>query len=118
LLDLQRVLREEHLRHTATSLDPPEAQVIEEAADAYVGYLVEAYGFERADVELPPAYRGRELDWFGHVNELITALEGYSEPEVRQILTGRSPWVDGGGSLLGELRAGGFEHVRRVLKRY
>jgi hypothetical protein len=106
------------MRDSTSPIDQPEPQVLEEASAAYVGYLVAAYGFDAADVQLPAAYRGRELDWFGHVNELITELDGYSEAEVLQILTGANPWVSGGGSLLGELREGGFDHVLRVLKRY
>lgn len=92
--------------------------LVEEAAETYVGFLLAAYGFERAEVEIPDAYRGRELDWFGDLNDALSALEGYSEPEVHRILTGRNPWVDGGGSLLECLREGNPREVRRILRRY
>jgi hypothetical protein len=93
-------------------------ELVSEAAETYVSYLVTAYGFERADVETPEAYSGREIDWFGELNDAISALEGYSHAEVHGILTGRNPWVEGGGSLLGRLRAGEGREVRRILRRY
>lgn len=93
-------------------------ELLDEAAEAYVAYLVEAYGFERTEVDIPPAYKGREVDWFGDLNEVLTELEDYSGPEARRLLTGRNPWVREGGTLLGLLRAGGFADVRRILKRY
>jgi hypothetical protein len=93
--------------------------LIGEAAETYVAYLLTAYGFTREEVEVPEAYSsGREIDWFGHLNDALSALEGYSEPEVRRILTARNPWVDGGGSLLDLLRAGDARAVRRILRRY
>lgn len=94
-------------------------RLIGDAAETYVAYLLTAYGFTRNEVEIPEAYAGgRELDWFGHLNDALSALEGYSEPEVHQILTGRNPWVEGGGSLLDLLRAGDARGVRRILRRY
>ena len=92
--------------------------LVDEAAETYVAYLLTAYGFEREEVEIPDAYRGRELDWFGDLNDALSALDGFSEQEARRILVGRNPWVDGGGSLLGLLREGGSRAVRRILRRY
>jgi hypothetical protein len=106
------------MRHSATTPAAPDPQLLQDASDAYVAYLVEAYGFERHEVELPPTYVGREIDWFGHVNEVLTQLEDYSRAEVRHILTGRNPWVKGGGSLLKHLRDGEFADVHRILRRY
>jgi hypothetical protein len=93
-------------------------ELLDEAAEAYSAYLLEAYGLERAQVEVPDSYRGRELDWFGDLNDALTELEDYSPAEARAILSGRNPWVDGGGSLLGVLRSGNRAEAHRILKRY
>ena len=93
-------------------------ELVDNAAETYVAYLLTAYGFEREEVDIPDAYRGRELDWFGDLNDALSRLDGYSEPEARAILVGRNPWVDGGGSLLGLLREGKAREVRRILRRY
>jgi hypothetical protein len=93
-------------------------ELVDDAAETYVAYLLTAYGFERDEVDIPDGYRGRELDWFGHLNDALSALEGYSEREARQILIGRNPWVDGGGSLMSLLRKGDWREVQRVLRRY
>ena len=92
--------------------------LVGDAAETYVAYLLAAYGFTREEVEIPVAYANREIDWFGDLNDTLSALEGYSEPEVRRILTGRNPWVEGGGSLLELLRSGDARGVRRILRRY
>jgi hypothetical protein len=96
----------------------PDEQLVEEAAETYTAFLLEAYGFERADVETPDAYRGREVDWFGDLNDTLTELEDYAPPEVRRILTGRNPWVRDDESLLSLLRRGETREVRRILRRY
>jgi hypothetical protein len=106
------------MRHALSTPAAPDPKLLRDASEAYVGYLVEAYGFARPDVELPPSYEGREIDWFGHLNEVLTQLEDYSHAETHRILTGRNPWVAGGGSLLGRLREGEFADVHRILKRY
>lgn len=106
------------MRHAPSTPVAPDPVLLQDASDAYAGYLVEAYGFTLAEVELPPSYEGREIDWFGHLNEVLTQLEDYSPAEVRHIVTGRNPWVREGGSLLGRLRAGHFAEVHRILKRY
>jgi hypothetical protein len=93
------------------------SELLDDAAKTYSAYLVEAYGFEPGEIEIPPAYAGRELDWFGHLNEVLTELEDYSGPEARRLLVGRNPWVDGGGSLLGLLREGRVRDLRRILRR-
>ncbi len=106
------------MRPGAPTPAAPDPQLLQDASDTYVGYLLEVYGFQRAEVALPPTYAGREIDWFGHLNEVLTELEDYSSEETRRILTGRNPWVKDGGSLLGRLRDGEFADVRRILKRY
>ncbi|MDX6564192.1 MAG: hypothetical protein QOD65_4006 [Gaiellales bacterium] len=88
-----------------------------EAAAVYTGYLKEAYGFAEDEVAIPDAYRDRELDWFGDLNETLTELEDYSPARVRTILTERNPWT-GGATLLEVLRRGDRREVRRVLRRY
>jgi hypothetical protein len=98
--------------------EEPRGQLFEEAAETYTAFLLEAYGFERGEVEIPDAYRGRELDWFGDLNDALTELEDYAPAEVRRILTGRNPWVDEGASLLSRLRSGERREVRRILRRY
>ena len=93
-------------------------ELVDDAAETYVAYLLTAYGFEREEVGIPDAYQGRELDWFGDLNDALSTLDGYSEPEARQILVGRNPWVEGGGSLMSLLREGDAREVRRILRRY
>jgi hypothetical protein len=88
-----------------------------DAAAVYTAYLKEAYGFEDDEVAIPDAYRGRELDWFGDLNETLTDLEDYGPARVHAILTGRNPWT-GGATLLEVLRSGDRREVRRVLRRY
>ena len=93
-------------------------ELLEEAAETYSAYLVEAYGFTPGDVDVPESYRGRDVDWFGALNDVLTELEDYTPGEAREILLGRNPWVDGGGTLLSLLRSGEHRDVRRILKRY
>jgi hypothetical protein len=94
------------------------ADELEEAAAMYIAYLIEAYGFARDDVTIPDSYRGRELDWFGDLNEILTELEDYRPAEVFRILTDRNPWVRGGGPLLSVLRSGDRRGAMRILRRY
>jgi hypothetical protein len=91
---------------------------LDEATTVYTAYLIEAYGFGPEHVALPDAYRGREVDWFGALNEILTELEDYRPDEARAILTARNPWVEGGGTLLGLMRSGDVGKVRRILRRY
>ena len=93
-------------------------ELVDDAAETYVAYLLTAYNFSREEVEIPAAYRGRELDWFGDLNDALSRLDGYSDVEARAILVGRNPWVEGGGSLLDLLREGKAREVRRILRRY
>jgi hypothetical protein len=93
-------------------------ELLEEAAETYTAYLVEAYGFTSAEVAVPAAYSGREVDWFGDLNDVLTELEDYAPPAARAIVTGRNPWVKGGGTLLSLLRAGDRREVHRILRRY
>jgi hypothetical protein len=93
-------------------------ELLAEAAETYTAYLVEAYGFAPEDVAVPPAYSGREVDWFGDLNDVLTELEDYAPAAARAIVTGRNPWVTGGGTLLSLLSAGDRREVHRILKRY
>jgi hypothetical protein len=94
------------------------ADRLDEATMVYTAYLIEAYGFDPDDVALPESYRGREVDWFGAVNEILTELEEYRPDEARAILAARNPWVEGGGTLLELMRSGDVAKVRRILRRY
>jgi hypothetical protein len=93
-------------------------ELLAEAAHTYSAYLVEAYGFAPEDIAVPPAYEGRAIDWFGDLNDVLTELEDHSPAAARAILTGRNPWVEGGGTLLSLLRAGNRRDVHRILKRH
>jgi hypothetical protein len=93
-------------------------ELLAEAAETYTAYLVEAYGFTREEIAVPPAYEDRPIDWFGDLNDVLTELEDHSPAAARTILTGRNPWVTGGGTLLSLLREGHRRDVHRILKRH
>ena len=94
-----------------------QASLLDEAAQAYLGFLHEAYGLTAEEVGIPDAYAGREVDWFGHLNEVLHALDGYEPAEVADILRRRDPRLGEGETPLSALRAGGFRRVHRVLRR-
>jgi hypothetical protein len=93
-------------------------ELLAEAAATYSAYLVEAYGFTPEEIAVPPIYEGREIDWFGDLNDVLTELEDHTPAGARAIVTGRNPWVTGGGTLLSLLRAGERREVHRILRRY
>lgn len=94
-----------------------ERSLADEAADAYSAFLHEAYGLTPDEVGIPDAYEGREIDWFGQLNEVLHLLDGYEPDAVLTILRRRDPRLGEGETLLSCLRAGHFERVHRVLRR-
>lgn len=92
-------------------------ELVDEAAEAYVAYLAEAYGLTRDEVAIPDAYRGREVDWFGQLNEVLHLLDGYQPDEIAAILRRPEVRLGEGETLLSTLRAGNFRRAHSVLRR-
>ena len=101
--------------------EPPDAAPtraqLDEAAEAYSAFLGEAYGLTGEEVGIPDSYEGREVDWFGDVNEVLHQLDGYEPREVAAILRRRDPRLGEDETLLSCLRAGNFNRAHEVLRR-
>jgi hypothetical protein len=69
------------------------------------------------EVSIPANYEGREVDWFGDLNEVLHLLDGYEPHEVTAILRRRDPRLGEGETPLSCLRAGNFSRLQRVLRR-
>jgi hypothetical protein len=91
--------------------------MVDEAAEAYAAYLAEAYGLTAEEVAIPDAYLGREVDWFGQLNEVLHSLDGYQPDEVAAILRRPDVRLGEGETLLSTLHSGNFRRAHSVLRR-